>query len=270
MNDDPGRPTRRCPHCGAENPPQARYCFESACGLALDEGPTPLAGAALDARRVAGRLRRRVLTVVPVAVVGLVGGGIAVVRSGGATTKPPVAAAASTTAAVASAPTEPATTSPSGRGRPLPVDQIKSAMASSTLPDDATHHITYGIENTLDGDFHTGWNSAGSAGARVAPEGQTLTYEFSAPVNIVGIRLFNGFEPENGRSEFEDNYRIKDLGIAAGSQSVTWTLADEFVPQSIELALGSVDSVTLTVMSVYPTNKYQDVGLSEVQFFVDP
>jgi hypothetical protein len=47
-------------------------------------------------------------------------------------------------------------------------------------------------------------------------------------------------------------------------------LADSFTPQFVEVDLPNADTIELEIVSVYPTTKWQDVGLTEVQFFVGP
>jgi len=122
--------------------------------------------------------------------------------------------------------------------------------------------------NTLDGQITTGWNSNGSTpGQGVDPVGQKLTYKLSAPQHIVGVRLINGYNPNDANHQFTDNYRVHSLILRGGGQERTVDLADSFSPQFVEVDFPNADTVELEIASVYPTNKWKDVGITEVQFF---
>jgi len=263
---------RICPVCNQESPDEARYCFDPACLSPLDPAdeapPPPLAPPPEEHRRMPVWAWAAGAAVLAAAAGGVV---LAITTLGGSAAKPATttsvaASVAATTAVPAStAPTAPATTVPI-RGTPVPPSTIVSAEASSTLPDQ--DGLTYGIANTLDGQITTGWNSDGSTpGSGVDPVGQKLTYKLSAPQHIVGVRLINGYNPNDGKHQFTDNHRVQSLVLRGGGQERTVELADSFAPQFVEVDFPNADTIELEVASVYPTTKWKDVGITEVQFF---
>jgi Nicotine adenine dinucleotide glycohydrolase (NADase) len=170
-----------------------------------------------------------------------------------------------TTVQTSTASTAP-TTAVAVRGTPIDPSMIVSAEATSTLPDQ--DGLTYGIANTLDGQITTGWNSNGSTpGSGVDPVGQKLTYKLSAPQHIVGVRLINGYNPNDAKHQFTDNHRVQSLVVRGGGKERKVELADTFAPQFVEVDLPNVDTIELEVAAVYPTTKWADVGITEVQFF---
>jgi hypothetical protein len=129
--------------------------------------------------------------------------------------------------------------------------------------------LTYGIANTLDGQVTTAWNSDGSSpGSTVQPVGQKLTYKLATPQHIVGVRIINGFNPNDANHKFTDNYRVHSMALRGGGKERQVDLADSFAPQFVEVDFPSADALELEVLSVYPTTKWNDVGITEVQIFV--
>jgi hypothetical protein len=154
-----------------------------------------------------------------------------------------------------------------------------SAAASSTVPVDpgtvhvrasSTQHpddgVSYAATNTLDGDHATAWNSDGQGA------GATLTYTFPEPVDLRSITLLNGYQKALTRSNGSPvdlyllNERVKTLKVVTDTASVTWPLRDERGPQTLSHAFGSTTSVRLQVVSVYPSQKYKDLAVSDVSF----
>ena len=256
-----------CPVCHHESPDDAKYCFNPACLSSLTPEPEPMP---TPVRPAEPRRRARwAWGAGGIGAVALLAGGMASARTVLRNSSGPVAAAAATTTIATAAPTTIATTAvPTTAPAPHPLarDGIATMEATSTLP--TQDGVSYGIDNTVDSDDRTAWNSAGSSGARVAPEGQKLTYHFAAPQNVVGIRLRNGFDPENGRSAFTDNYRVHVLTVRGGGKAQQVELQDTFDAQLVDVSIGAVDTVELEITSVYPTKHWKDVGLTEVQFFV--
>jgi hypothetical protein len=54
--------------------------------------------------------------------------------------------------------------------------------------------------------------------------------------------------------------------VVTDTGSSTWTLADTHAPQTLHRDLGRTRSVRFEVLSVYPSEKYRDLALSEVSF----
>jgi hypothetical protein len=200
------------------------------------------------------------------ACIGLVGALLATGTFNGSAAKPAPRRAVVTTIAPATTATAPRPTA-TVRGTPIDPKLIVSSEASSTLP--AQDGLTYGINNTLDGQVTTGWNSEGSTpGHGVPPVGQKLDYKLATRRHIVGVRIINGFNPNDGKHQFTDNFRVHALAIRAAGRERRVDLADSFAPQFVEVDFPNANSLELEVLSVYPTTKWQDVGVTEVQIFV--
>ena len=265
---------RICPVCHQESPDEARYCFDPTCLSPLDPAdeqppaPLPPPPEEEDGRKVplwawvAGAVAAAASAGGIVLAVTSLGGSAA--KS--ATTTTAASAVTTVVNATTVAPSTAPVTTVSTRGTPIDPSMIVSAEATSTLPDQ--DGLTYGIANTLDGQITTGWNSNGSTpGQGVDPVGQKLTYKLSAPQHIVGVRLINGYNPNDANHQFTDNYRVHSLLLRGGGQERTVDLADSFSPQFVEVDFPNADTIELEIASVYPTNKWKDVGITEVQFF---
>ncbi len=139
-----------------------------------------------------------------------------------------------------------------------------SASASSALPADGS--VTYWIRNTLDGDTRTAWNSHGAVdGSGV---GETLTYRFSSPVNLVRIDLVNGYAKTAGLRA--DNGRIRGVVIATDRRTLRATLSDSASRQRLDRDFGMTRKVTVRVTSIYPGARYNDLALTEITFWAVP
>ena len=138
------------------------------------------------------------------------------------------------------------------------------ATASSTQHPDGS--VSYAAANTLDGRPETAWNSDGQG------VGASLTYTFSAPVDLRSITVRNGYQKTLTRSDGSPvdlyllNERVKAVRIVTDAGSATWTLRDDRAPQTFGHTFGTTRSVRLEVMSVYAGQKYRDLALSEVSF----
>jgi hypothetical protein len=188
----------------------------------------------------------------------------------GPATSGPVTAAPSTSAPPSPSlptPTSTPTTEPSSTPTPEPEPDLKrvknvTAKASSTLPPD---NFTYDVENTLDGDPVTAWNSDGEVIGGPAPV--TLTYRFSKPVDLREIEIYNGYQ----RSEetFNNNSRVRRLLVTTDATEQSFKLKDKQGKQTIAYDFGETDKVVLTIEDVYrdDTTKYEDCAISEVTFY---
>ena len=261
--------SRICPVCTHESPDEARYCFNPACLAPLDPrhdgAPSPV-GPPPDNRRRVPLWAWGAGATVTAAIAGGVLLASGVLDSSAAKSVPaattvvvPMVAPSTTTAA-------PASTAPV-RGTPIDPALITGAQASSTLPDQ--DGLTYGIGNTLDGQITTAWNSEGSTpGKGVPPVGQKLDYTLASPQHVVGVRIINGFNPGDSQHQFTDNHRVQTMAIRGGGQERQVDLADSFSPQFVEVDFPNTDTLELEVLSVYPTTKWPDVGITDVQIFV--
>jgi len=262
--------SRICPVCSHESPDEARYCFNSACLTPLDPEHT---GAPPPAARPPEEHRRmpRWAWGAGATVAAAIAGGVLVTTgvldsSAAKPAPPPTTVVVTTVAPSTTTAAAPASTAPV-RGTPLDPGVITGAQASSTLPDQ--DGLTYGIANTLDGQITTAWNSEGSTpGKGVPPVGQKLDYTLASRQHVVGVRIINGFNPGDSQHKFTDNHRVQTMAIRGGGQERQVDLADSFSPQFVEVDFPNTDTLELEVLSVYPTTKWPDVGITEVQIFV--
>ena len=138
-----------------------------------------------------------------------------------------------------------------------------TAKASSTLPPD---NYTYVVENTLDRDPVTAWNSDGAVVGERA-EGVKLTYRFSKPVQLQEIEIYNGYQ----RSEqtFAANGRVRRLLISTDATEQSFELKDKNGRQTITHDFGQTGKVVLRIEEVYrdKNTQYKDVAISDVTFF---
>jgi hypothetical protein len=143
-----------------------------------------------------------------------------------------------------------------------------SVSASSTQTSDSG--ITYTAENTLDGDPVTAWNSNGDRDGR--GPGITLTYSFSPAVDLRSITVLNGYQKvrtgSNGATVdlYSLNGRVSQFLVITDTGQWTWDLTDDRRAQTLSEDLGLTTQVTLKVLSVYQSDKYQDLAISEVSF----
>jgi hypothetical protein len=164
-----------------------------------------------------------------------------------------------------SAPSVPTTPRSAAAPAPVRVDPRSiSASASSELP--PVGGVTYSIRNTLDGDTRTAWNSHGAVdGSGV---GETLTYRFSRPVQLVRIDLVNGYAKT---AELRAaNSRIRGVVILSDRRTLPATLSDSASRQRLDRDFGMTRKVTLRVTSIYPGARYIDLALTEIAFWAAP
>lgn len=152
---------------------------------------------------------------------------------------------------------------PAGPGAPAPAALVRidpagiKASASSTIP-----QSRFRIQNTLDGDPQTVWNSDGE---RLKSNiGVTLTFRFAQTVNLARITVING-SARNG-TNFVQNQRIAQLRIRTDAGEATWQLEDAVEPQSVSLKPAPTSVVIFVVEKVYQSTRWPDLALTEVSF----
>lgn len=149
----------------------------------------------------------------------------------------------------------------------VPHDAI-SATASSTQTADSG--ITYAIDNTLDGDPVTAWNSDGDTDGR--GPGITLTYSFSSTVDLRSITVLNGYQKvrtnNNGSTVdlYTLNNRVRQFLVVTDGGQWTWDLMDSKQAQTLSESFGPTRQVVLKVLAVYESDRYKDLAISEVSF----
>ena len=137
---------------------------------------------------------------------------------------------------------------------PTPQPELKrvkkkaiSAKASSTLPPEGS--FSYEVENTLDRDPDTAWNSNGEdvgAFARV-----TLTYRFDDPVELRALEIYNGYQLSD--ESFFNNSRVKRVLVSTDATKQSFELLDKQGKQTLAFDFGQTKRVVLTVEAVYRT-----------------
>jgi hypothetical protein len=137
-----------------------------------------------------------------------------------------------------------------------------TARASNTL---VSKRASYAIANTLDGRDDTAWNSNGRQVG--SGKGVTLMYDFGRPVDLRAIVVRNGYvRSPRSATVYRDNGRLRVVNVRTASGTFTWELRDSPDPQQIQRPFGTTDSVTITVRSVYPGAKYDDLAVTDVAF----
>lgn len=144
-----------------------------------------------------------------------------------------------------------------------------SVRASASSTQDPEGRVDYKAANTLDGDPATAWNSDGRKDG--PGPGITLTYAFSAPVDLRRITVLNGYQKTGPVGDlWQLNERLKQVRVVTDAGSWTWTLADTRDPQTLRRDLGRTRSLRLEVLSVYRSERYLDLAVSEVSFTAAP
>lgn len=239
-----------CPTCAASNPEGRRFCLQ--CGARLVAAPPAAAPSAPKSTRPTRRLPAIISAVVGIAVVGAFAGVLTRDNGDEAPNAAPSTSVAPTTVVVTTAVPAPIAVDP----------RTITATASSVLPPDGA--ITYGINNTLDKNPETAWND-GAAGTGA---GEKLTYRFDRPLQLVTVRLVNGYAstPEL----FKENARIRAAVLVTDAGRFPVTLPDVADRQDITMDFGRSASLVIEVVSVYPGTKYEDLAVTEVEFLSRP
>lgn len=149
-------------------------------------------------------------------------------------------------------------------GDPKLVDPARiAAEASSVLePQDG---LTYGLDNTLDGDRQTAWNSNSTELI-----GQTLTYRFAEPVELTALRFVNGYAKSD--DIYTSNHRLKMLQVTTDQTTRSLTLLDTDDAQEISFDFGLTSKVVLEVIDIFEGDGFDnpeissDLALSEIAF----
>ena len=254
-----GLPPILCPSCRTPNPPSRTLCLS--CANVLREETAP---AHTDPRPSPTPRRRREL---PLGVVvgcslllGLVVFGVLANLQGW----PPFSESADAAESATPTPTPTPSQKPSQPPPPVaPVDPATVGVeASSVLP--ATNDNTYEPTNTLDGDPATAWND----GAEGTGAGEILTYTFSQPVDVVRLEVINGYAKDD--RIWNGNARIREATVTTDAGSFPIELVDSPEQQSVRRDFGRTSTLALRVDSVYPGDRWTDLGLSEIEFWHQP
>ena len=255
-----------CPNCGTENEAGRNFC--SSCGEPLasaaptEEIDRPESGGGWKPPRW---LKRAVVLVVVAALLVVIVNALLALRDDGGSA---LTTRANDRPTAATEPSDAATAGDDGGGtaaepQRLPADVI-SAEASSVLPPVPDEGLSYGPDNTLDGDLATAWND-GAPGSGV---GERLTFAFDEPVELVSLEIVNGYA--KSADLYAANARVREARIVTDEVTTDVELLDIISPQTIDGPFGTTGSVTIEVLSVYPGNRYEDLAISEIVFWVRP
>lgn len=148
---------------------------------------------------------------------------------------------------------------------------VTDATASSEL---TVGKYTYSVAYSYDGDVNTCWQD----GVPRNGSGESLTYYFDQPRCIVGVDIING--RVDIEEEYYDNNRIERLvvyylldGVVKGNAVVDFDDVYNMEPVYYELTNGVFDevyycdSIQVEIESVYEGEKYNDLCLTEIQFY---
>ena len=265
---------QRCTECRALNEPRALFC--SRCGASLF-GPIH-GGIKRKRRRVTGAgaamgfamllilaaaifLLAVVIdrTLTPTQEVDLLSGQVGSTATITTTTtgsSTPTSAATDTSSATPSG-----STGSTGSTAAAVLIRPTSARASSTLT--ATQMNNYGVTNLLDGDLATAWNE-GADGYGI---GEWVQFDFSDQVVLSRIDIANGYQKDEDR--YKGNPRVKSLKIeySNGTSQLVDLLDTEEYQTITPNTQDPIDSVKLSIVSVYPGEQWDATALSEVRFY---
>lgn len=143
---------------------------------------------------------------------------------------------------------------------------IASGEASSSMI--SSDGYTYDITLSMDGDMTTCWQD----GVEGTGEGETLTYHLDGEAKIGKIRIANGNRKSN--DSYFGNCRLDTAEIhfyLNGNEVSTKTMEfnDDFSQEYTELIFDPVqcDTISIVASSVYQGWAYNDLGVSEVEFY---
>jgi cytoskeletal protein RodZ len=268
----PPGPSITCQNCGEFNAVDRTYCQR--CGEQLAgqrQQPQPAQYLPPPPQQQHGPFPAKIVLTVVLALALIVAGVVFVLSRGG--DKEPTAGASNQPSKQATVTTQPTSTvaekstsvetSSSAAPRPAKVDRsTMTARASSTLPPNQQLGRSYNIENVLDSNLQTAWNSDGDkVGTGV---GVMLTFRFAKPTHLIRLDFVNGYA--RNTQLYKENGRVHGLQITTDSGSVNLELADRPIVQSLNHDFGTTSSVSITVTSVYPGNQFKDLALTEVGF----
>ncbi len=139
-----------------------------------------------------------------------------------------------------------------------------SVVASSELPYDSKNHLNYQAENILDMTPQTAW---------CAPEPKsttTLTLSFDEKVDVGNVGIFPGYAREE--KLFFENSRPKTVEVWYNElpEAVDELhFEDKYGVQFFDLNEVDIQKLTFKITEVYSGSKYQDLCISEVDFWRD-
>jgi len=147
--------------------------------------------------------------------------------------------------------------------QPVNLTLPRLAPATVTATSQLDPKVAYQPANLFDSRYDFAWSTDGKT---TTGPGESLEIKFSAPQDLSGIIIWNGYQRSN--AHFSANGRVSRLTIASGQGSEDVAVTDKSGAQRIALPtpLKDASSVRLTIAGIYPGEKYMDVLLSELRF----
>lgn len=145
-------------------------------------------------------------------------------------------------------------------GKTFNMSAISDVSATSILSE---KDITHDAKRIVDGNPGTGWVE----GVRGQGINESVTLYFNGNYQINGMMIKAGYHKSS--AHYEKNSRPAEIRITySDGASEIHTLRDVYSTQEVQLNNSrATNSITLTILSVYPGNKYEDTVISEVSFY---
>jgi hypothetical protein len=155
----------------------------------------------------------------------------------------------------------------------LPRGEIRS-LRTIGKPIPNSGEFTFDAENMVDGNLTTSWQTS-------TPHDSGVLVEFNNPVNLVKLRIANGFQfmnhPRFGNL-LEKNSRVRGMALAMevkDSDGSISTVTKEIELRDrteagyddVALEQNNVLRIAFKPLSIYPGSKWADLAISEVIFF---
>ncbi|MCC8141333.1 MAG: discoidin domain-containing protein [Lachnospiraceae bacterium] len=151
---------------------------------------------------------------------------------------------------------------PASSGSGFSMLDVSEVTASSSLYE-SQYDIDHSPSSLIDGSLSNAWceNAAGQG------VGEWVKLTFNGTYEINGIKINAGYQKDDDL--YNKNSRPKEIYISFSDGSgVSFTLSDEMTQQNIAFSAPvSTSSVTITIQSVYPGNKYEDTLISEISIY---
>jgi hypothetical protein len=135
-----------------------------------------------------------------------------------------------------------------------------AATASSTLK--ATSFTDFRPTNLLDGNLASAWTE-GADGSGV---GEWVRLEFEETVPLARIEIANGYQRDAERFSGDERVKTIELQYSDGTVQVVQLLDAEGL-QVIKPKTPDTQWIKLTILSVYPSFKWEDAALSEMRVY---
>jgi hypothetical protein len=148
-------------------------------------------------------------------------------------------------------------TNSGGLGGTILVRPHAATASSSQKPTSITD---FRPTNLLDGDVTSAWVTEGEGTA------DWVQFDFDEAIPLVRIDVANGYQKDE--EHFSADERVKDIQVQYSDGTVQFVvLLDAEGLQTIQPSVDQTEWIKLTILSVYPTSKFQNAALSEVRIY---